>query len=337
MVNKMKKSLLAIGAVMVLGILPLFFRADRYVMNVLILCLVWGVVAASWDLIVGYASVFSFGHLSFFVIGGYTSGLLAIYLGISPWLGMVMGGMASALIGVLIGIPCLRLRGMYLAIVTFSIQFILPTLIVMTGPGMFENFNSGGSYGLQRIPPPVLLGYTFSKSELVPWYYLTLAFFVLLIFAIYRIINSSVGLAFVALRDAEPLAKTLGIDEYRYKLLVFGISAFVAGVMGAYYAHYFGLISPAVLSLELFLMVLVMVLFGGLGVFPGATIGAFVITFANELLRPTLSWRLVILGAIVIVVMIFMPKGLMGIPELFSRITRRPARTRLVKTEGASD
>lgn len=337
MVNKMKKGLLAIGAVVVLGILPLFFHADRYMMNVLIGCLIWSVVAASWDLIVGYASVFSFAHLAFFTIGGYTSGFLAIYLGISPWLGMVIGGIATAFIGVLIGIPCLRLQGFYLAIVSWSIQFVLPTFIVKTGPGMFENFSSGGTYGLDRIPPPVLFGYTFSRYELVPWYYLTLVFFLVFVFAIYKIIHSPVGLAFVALRDAEPLAKTLGIDEYRYKLLVFGISAFIAGVMGAYYGHFHAFMSPKVLSLEVFLVVLVMLLSGGLGVFPGAIVGAFVITFVNELLRPALAWRLVILGAIVIVVMMFMPKGLMGIPELFRQIIRRPARTRLVKTEGASD
>jgi branched-chain amino acid transport system permease protein len=333
--TKMNKSLLVIGAVVVLSILPIFFHADSYVMNVLMLCLIWGVVAASWDLILGYASVFSFGHLSFFTIGGYTSGLLGVYLGIPPWIGMLIGGIAAAFIGVLVGIPCLRLEGMYLAIVTFSIQFVLPTIIVMTGPGMIESFNSGGTFGLQRIPPPVLFGYTFTKSELVPWYYLSLVFFLVFVYAIYRIIRSPVGLAFMALRDAEPLAKNLGIDEYRYKLLVFGISSFIAGVMGAYYAHYFGLISPAVLSLELFLTILVMVLFGGMGVFPGAIVGAFVINFVNEALRVTLAWRLVALGAIVILVMTLMPKGLMGIPELLGQAYRRLFRIRAVNREGA--
>ncbi len=326
MVNTLKtmnKSLLAIGAVVVLSILPIFFHSDSYVMNVLMLCLIWGVVAASWDLILGYASVFSFGHLSFFAIGGYTSGLLGVYLGVPPWIGMLIGGIAAAFIGILVGIPCLRLKGMYLAIVTFSIQFVLPTIIVMTGPGMIKSFNSGGTFGLQRIPPPVLFGYTFTKSELVPWYYLTLVLFLVFVYAIYRIIRSPVGLAFIALRDAEPLAKNLGIDEYRYKLLVFGISSFIAGVMGAYYAHYFAMISPATLGLEVFLIVLLMVLFGGLGVFPGAAIGAFVVTLINEALRPLLEWRLVILGAIVIFVMIFMPKGVAGIPELLGQVYRR--------------
>jgi branched-chain amino acid transport system permease protein len=323
MVNNLRKAIIIIGLLGLFTILPFFFHRSNYIMNILILCLIWGVMAASWDLILGYANVFSFGHLSFFIIGGYTSGLLAEYLGLSPWLGYIAGGLAASLIGFLIGIPCLRLQGMYLAIVTFSLQFVLPTFIVWAGPGKFENFSTGGSWGLERIPSPNLFGYVFTRSELVPWYYLTLSFFVLFISIIYIIIKSNVGLAFIALRDAEPQAKSLGVDEYKYKLMVFAISAFIAGSAGAYYAHYFGLISPASMSLDVFLIVLIMVLFGGLGVFPGAAIGAFIITIVNELLRPTLEWRLVILGGIVILTMMFMPKGVMDILAALGRLGRR--------------
>jgi len=323
MVNNLRKTIVSVGLLGLLAILPIFFHGSNYIMNILILCLIWGVMAASWDLILGYANVFSFGHLSFFIIGGYTSGLLAEYLGLSPWLGYIAGGLAASLIGFLIGIPCLRLQGMYLAIVTFSLNFVLPTFIVWAGPGKFENFSTGGSWGLERIPSPSLFGYVFSRKELVPWYYLTLAFFVLFISIIYIIIKSNVGLAFIALRDAEQQAKSLGINEYKYKLMVFAISAFIAGIAGAYYAHFFGLISTASMSLDVFLIVLIMVLFGGLGVFPGAAIGAFIITIVNELLRPTLEWRLVILGGIVILTMMFMPKGVMDILAALGRLGRR--------------
>ena len=327
MVNKTKSILVLLGCVAALAILPFFFHDSNYIMNILILCLIWGVVAASWDLILGYANVFSFGHLAFFIIGGYTSGLLAEYLGLSPWLGYIAGGLAAAFIGFLIGIPCLRLQGMYLAIVTFSLNFVLPTLIVFAGPGRFENFSTGGSWGLERIPSPTLFGYEFTRQEMVPWFYLTLGFFILFMSIIYLIIKSDIGLAFIALRDAEPQAKSLGVDEYKYKLLVFAISAFIAGSAGAYYAHYFGLISPASMSLDVFLIVLIMVLVGGIGVFPGAAIGAFVITIANELLRPTLEWRLVILGVIVILTMMFMPKGIMDILAAIGRLWRRIFKT----------
>ncbi len=323
MVNKKRPILISLGTVVVLAILPVFFQGNTYIMTILILCLIWSVLAASWDLILGYANVFSFGHLSFFLIGGYTSGLLANYLGLSPWLGYIAGGLAASLIGFLIGIPCLRLQGMYLAIVTFSLQFVLPTFISWAGPGRFENFSTGGTWGVKSIPSPNLFGYVFNREELVPWYYLSLVFFILFISIIYFIIKSNVGLAFIALRDAEPQAKSLGVDEYKYKLLVFAISSFIAGSAGAYYAHFFSFISPATLGLDVFLVVLIMVLFGGLGVFPGAAIGAFVITILNELLRPTLEWRLVILGGVVVLTMILMPKGFMDILSALNRLIQQ--------------
>jgi len=333
MVNQIRKYSLLIGTLIILAILPAFFHASTYIMNILILCLIWGVMAQSWDLILGVASVFSFGHLSFFIIGGYVCGLAAKYMGVSPWLGYLLAGMVAAIIGLIIGIPCLRLQGMYLAIVTFSLQFVLPTVIVYFGPGRSQTFSTGGSFGLENIPSPTLFGYTFNRGELVPFYYLSFVFFIVAMAVIYFIIKSPVGTAFKALRDAEPLAKTLGIDEYKYKLLVFAISAFIAGVTGAYYATYFQLISPSSMTLDVFLIVLVMVLFGGLGVYPGAAIGAFVITIANELLRPTLSWRLVILGMFIIFTMIFMSKGLMGIPDVFRSLYRRRLRQRSDRSE----
>ncbi|MFC2028819.1 branched-chain amino acid ABC transporter permease [Chloroflexota bacterium] len=323
MVNNLRKYLSPIGILILLFILPIFFHGNNRIMNILTLCLIWGVVAASWDLILGYANLFSFGHLSFFVIGGYASGLLSEYFGLSPWLGYIAGGIAASIIGFLIGIPCLRLQGMYLAIVTFSLNFVLPTLIVWAGPGKFDNFSTGGSWGLTRIPAPSLFGYVFTRQEMVPWYYLCLAFFIFFLFIIFKIIKSNIGLAFIALRDAEPLAKSLGVNEYKYKLLVFALSAFIAGVAGAFYASYFSLISPASMSLDVFLIVLVMVLFGGLGVFPGAAIGAFIITILNELLRPTLEWRLVLLGIIVILTMELMPKGVMDFLAILGRLARR--------------
>lgn len=336
MVNR-TKALLAIGGLVVLAILPVFFHADAYIMGVLTLCFIWSIVAASWDLIVGYASVFSFGHLAFFVIGGYTSGLLAVYLGVSPWIGMLAGGMVCTLISVLIGILCLRLQGMYMGMVTFSIQFVLPTLVVWAGPGRFESFSTGGSFGLHRIPSLHILGYAFSKSELVPSYYLALALFVLFISAIYGVIRSQVGLAFVALRDAEDLARSIGVDERKYKLVAFGISALIAGIVGGFYAHYYGTVSTALLSLDVFLLAFMMVLLGGLGAFPGAVLGAFVITILNELLRPALLWRYIILGAIVILTMICIPDGLMGVPELSSKVLSTLRRRGLLQREVSND
>ena len=317
-VNKMgRKNALVLGVVLVLGLLPIAFQGDARVLNILSACLMWGVVAAAWDLSIGYANVWSFGHIAFFVIGGYTSALTGLYLGIPPEAAIPLGGVVAAIVGILIALPCLRLHGIYIAMVTFGIHLVLPTFI------QWGRDITNGYMGISGFAPLQLGQYTFSSSIPLPSYYFILGISILLFFIIYRIINSSVGLAFVALRDSEPFAKSLGVNEYRSKLTVFAISAFIAGLMGAVYTSFYGTITPAVLEVSTFLMALIMLMLGGLGRFPGAIIGAFIIIGLSEALRPLLLLRFVILGAIVIAVMISMPQGLMGLPETIRSFIRR--------------
>lgn len=311
----MPKMSFVVLIIVLLLVLPAIFHDKSYVMYIFTLCLIWAVVAAAWDLMLGYAAIFSFGNIAFFTIGAYASAMLSLQLGISPWLGMLVGGIAATVVGVGIGLPCLRLKGIYIAVVTLGIHLILPTLLEQG-----RQFGTGSTHGLTMIPPLYLGGYTFDR---LGWYYAGFAIFLLFLFVIYKVINSRVGLAFVALRDAEPLAKSLGVNEYKYKLIVFGISSFITGVMGAFYVHYSGMISPTILTTDRFLTVIAMVLFGGLGRFPGAALGAFAITFANELLRPTGEFRLLILGAIIVATMIYVPGGLVGILESFGRLVGR--------------
>jgi len=308
--NKRPVSLLIMLSVLLL--MPIFFHDNPYVIHLLIICLIWSVVAAAWDLLMGYAGVFSFGALAFFAFGAYGTGMLTLYLGISPWLGILAGGAIAALVGIIIGLLCLRLRGVYIALVTFALHLILVPLIML---GRDLPWSTGGSTGLLSIPPLAVAGYTFTSMERIPWYFAALTISFLSLFIIYRIIHSPVGLAFIALRDAEPFAKSLGVNEYRYKLIVFSVSAFLTGIMGAFYAHYVSTVSHRILGLDIFLIVMVMLVVGGMGRFPGVVIGAFVVTFVNELLRPTELFRLVIFGALVILSILFMPQGLMGIVE----------------------
>jgi len=129
----------------------------------------------------------------------------------------------------------------------------------------------------------------------------------------------------VALHDSEPFAKSLGIDEYRHLLLLFGISAFIAGIMGAFYAHYTAVIDPNIFSVEIFLLGFAMLMLGGMAAFPGAAIGAFPIIFINYTLAPLQELRLVIMGIIIVAVMIGLPRGLMEIPEAINRLIRQRA------------
>lgn len=293
----------------VVGLLPIFLHNNQVIMHILIMSLIWGVVAANWDFMMGFAGIFTFGQVAFFVIGAYTSGILTTYLGISPWLGILAGGITVGLAGVLIGLPCLRLKGTYIALVTFALHMILtPLFLSDVGRAM----GTGGSLGLLHIPPLQLGGYTFTVFDKIPWFYVALAISFLSLFAIYKIIHSPSGLAFTALRDSEPLAKSAGIDDYRFKLMAFGISAFLTGIIGAFYVHYVGVASVGILGLDTFLLLMVMIIIGGMGRFPGAVMGSFMVTFLNFLLRPTDHIRFIIFGAMVVALVVLAPQGIMG-------------------------
>jgi branched-chain amino acid transport system permease protein len=293
----------------VLLLLPAYFHGDQYIMHTLIMCLIYSVVAVGWDFMLGYAGIFTFGQFAFFAFGAYASGMLTLYLGIPIPLGIIVGGLIAAGVGILIGLPCLRLKGAYIALVTFALHLILVPLI---NSDLGRAIGTGSTRGLLNIPALAVGSYSLSVADKIPWYYTLLGVAFLSFFVIYRITHSSIGLAFVSLRDSESLAKSAGVDEYKYKLMVFGISAFLTGMIGAFYAHYTGIVSTRILGLDIFLMVMVMLVIGGMGKFPGAAIGAFIITFLSEYLRPMEEYRLFIFGAIVVALIVLVPEGLMG-------------------------
>jgi branched-chain amino acid transport system permease protein len=322
---KLRKELIFFVAIyVVLLLLPVFIYKDAYVIGILITCMVWGAVASVWNFTMGYAGIFTFGQFGFFVVAAYTSGMVTKYLGISPWLGILFGGLMAALVGVLIGLPCMKLKGAYIALITFALHLVVAPMIKVADP-----LGTGGSTGLMSIPSLTFGTYTFSRTDLIPWYYAALVISFLILLVVYKIIFSSVGLGFIGLRDSEDFAKTLGINEYKYKLMVFGLSAFLTGIMGGFYAHYAGIISPRLLGLDIFLLVMLMLIIGGIGIFPGAFLGGFIILFLNEFLRPLEAYRFLIFGAIVVVAIKIMPEGILGYLNLFKnrmgkRLQRRP-------------
>ncbi len=305
----------------VLLIAPAGLHGNPHLMYLLIMFFIWGSVAASWDLVLGYANIFSLGQLAFFAVGAYTTSILSMQMGMSPWVSMFLGGLLSSAIGLLIGLPCLRLKGLYVGIVTLTLHLVMPTLII-NAP---ERLGTGGSYGLTGIPSLQVGGYVFPNPlvTLVPWYYVAFGICFGMIFVIYKIINSPLGLAFMALRDDEPLAKSSGVNQYKHSLILFGISAFLTGIAGAFYAHFIGVVSPQIFDLTTFLLLFIMVSFGGMGKFPGAVIGAFLIIFLNDTLLATGVYRQVILGAIIVMTMIYLPGGMMQVPELIRGFIRK--------------
>lgn len=293
-----------IGFLLLFLSFPLFF--DPYYMHLFIVCFIWAVVASAWNLIMGYAGIFSFAQLAFFAIGGYTAGLVEIWFGISPWIGLIIGGLIAGLSGLIIAFPCLRLKGLYIVLVTIAFHNVIPIFIKL-GPKW-----TGGDVGLIGMPDYRVLGYDFGSSKAF-YYYLAFLSFLLFQYVIYKIIRSNMGLAFVALRDSEEFAESLGVNRERSNLIVFVISASVTGIMGVLYTHYLKVATPRLLEIEIFASAIMMVVMGGLGKFSGALLGAFVVTFLNEFLRTAGFMRPILFGTVIIIVIILFPGGLSGL------------------------
>jgi branched-chain amino acid transport system permease protein len=171
---------------------------------------------------------------------------------------------------------------------------------------------SGGAVGLLTIPPVSIFGYSFSSANLVPTFYLTLVLSLACALVILFVINSFWGVAFLALKDSQDFAMSLGVSAFKYKLMVFGLTSFLTGIIGAYYGHFYGVLSYRMLEMDLFSMLMVMLLVGGLGRFPGAILGAFLVVTGSELLAPLGSYRAVAMGALVVILVLALPNGVMG-------------------------
>ncbi|MCF8034928.1 MAG: branched-chain amino acid ABC transporter permease [Desulfarculaceae bacterium] len=292
--------------------LPLIIT-DRYIQHLLVMSLIFVIFSSSWNLITGYSGQLNMGHAAFFGIGAYASALLALKLGVSPWIGMFLGGLLAAAAGFLLGIPALRLSGPYLAITTIGFAEIL-RLVAMNWVDLTR-----GSLGLYGIPPlPGFWGIRFT-SELT-FYYVALAAAAWALFCFRRITRSEFGLSLQAMREDEIGAESIGIGTNRYKLTVFTISAFFGGFAGALLAHYQRLISPDMLSLGETFQALTMTMIGGLGTLTGPVIGAVLLTFLSEGLRfvedaVKMDVRLIIYGGLLIVTILFMRGGIMGLWE----------------------
>ena len=306
--------LLAVILLAVLG--PML--GQKYLLHVMILCFIWTIVIAGWDLAMGYAGILNFAQLVFFAVGAYASAMLTIHAGFHPAAAMVCAMLISAFAAALIGLPCLRLRGEYIALFTFAVALAFPTLIEQG-----RELGTGGSTGLMGMKPLEIFGVKLFASKKLPWFYITLAIASVSVYFVYFVVlKSRIGRAFVALRDSEAFARSIGIDEYLNKILAFTVSGLLAGVAGALYAHYIGVVTPSILGNEFFLMVMVMISIGGIGKFPGAVLGAFAITIGNEFLRDAGEYRLLVLGLIVVAVLLYVPGGLADIGKKLTKAAR---------------
>ena len=292
-------ALLLCGIVLV--ILPLLI-SNAFVLHLLILCLVYAVITSNWDLVVGYSGIFNFGHLAFFAVGAYSSAIVAISSGISPWWCLPIGGGIAVVASLVVALPSLRLRGLYFSLFTFAFQQIFYSLILIN-PGNL----TGGSQGLMFIPALKLGSIVISRTNKFPSYYLALAFFLLSSIVLYRIVRSKAGLAFQALRDSEEYAISRGINPFKYKLGAVMTSAFFTGLIGAFYAHYMRIIGPAIIGWQIFILALAMLVLGGLGSLFGPMIASFGLLFVSEFLTSLGPYRFIILAFVMLFALLISP------------------------------
>lgn len=324
---------LSIGLpVLALLIVIPFLDPGKYVITQITLFFIWALVITQWNLVVGVAGIFSLAQMAVFAFGGYTAAMLNLYLDMSMWITAVVGALFAIVFGVTIGAATLRLHGPYVALLTLAISQVM-YLLITTDTACFYYIGrtcyqfTGGAASLSRFDDfgfAELLGY---QNRFTGNYYLGLFLLVLgTIFAI-AIIRSPLGVAFRALRDNQPYAISRGVDRVKYQLLVFGLSSFFTGLAGAFYAGHFKVIGPNLLSLTLLLFLLTMMVVGGLGRIWGPLLGGALIMLADEGAKEFSEWRLLGIGLLTMIFIIFLPQGLAGALENMAGRIRPRRRT----------
>jgi branched-chain amino acid transport system permease protein len=297
-----------IGGTVLAGIvLPLALTRisiGDYLITLLILFFMQAVVAQSWNLIMGYGGIYSFAQVALFAVGGWTTAVLTHSLGWNPFIAMLFSPVVALLAAVGIGLPTLRLRGVYVVLLTLAFHE-LARVFAVTGP----RFISGGGYGLVSVPT-FQFGNAIGEQRTIYLYYLAMAIFVIASFAIWRVIHSPLGVAVTALRDSETYGVSRGINQFRIRLVLFAISAFFTGLAGGYMTHYNGGISTSVFDFSRLIDLLAMIVIGGWGTFAGPILGAGIIIGLDQYLVALGDYRALFEGLILAFIAVFAPQGL---------------------------
>jgi branched-chain amino acid transport system permease protein len=312
-------------ALLIAVLLPFLAGMSFYVLNVVIIMLTFVLFSSAWNFL-AYSGQASLGHAAFFGIGGYVSTLIARATGFSPFGTILVGGAVAAVIGLLLGLTCVRLKEWFLAMVTFGFAVILQAVVASPLAATTGGWDGIGS---PRLLPAEIQGY------LTYEYYLILAITVISILCIHLILRSRMGLAFAAIRENELEARASGVNPVRYKLLAFTVSSFIAGVAGALQVHHISFISPEVFHAETSFWPVIYSIFGGLGTISGPVIGTVILTVIWEGLKGLgLTYeRFIVIGMLLIIVVIFLPRGLVSLPAEF-RKWKRSRRTPADSKEG---
>ena len=291
-------------AYLVLLCVPTIFFTDLYQSHLSSLIFINIIVAAGLNIVKGYCGQVTVGHVGLYAVGSYTAGCMFMYLGSDLWMTLPAAIIVTGLFWIAFGIPSFRLEGPYLALATLGGGEAI-RLFIENG----EFFNS--TYGISSISQPVIFGVPFDTPD--KYYYISLPVMIIAVYFSYSILKSSIGRAFMSVREDPISAAASGIDIKKYKILAFILSAMFAGAAGAVYAHLPpGYIHPNNYTVIEMVTFLAMVVFGGLGHIWGGIIGAIIITIVYDLTRPLYEYQLFIFGLTIVLTILFMPKGIGG-------------------------
>ena len=287
---------------------------NAYMIHLLSLAGIYSIVAMGLNLVFGYTGQISLGHAAYFAIGAYTSAILTSTFQLPFEIGVLAALILSVLLGFLVGTPSLKLEGAYLAMATIGFGEIVKMLLVN-----WEGL-TGGPAGISRLPHPTLLGTTFSSPAMK--LYLIIGFTCIAFVLYYNLIRSHYGTRFVAVRDSSKAAAAMGIDVKRVKICAFTVSTGFAGVAGSLYAHLNRYLAPDAFTLGESINFLIIVVVGGMGTVLGPFLGAGLIVYLREILQSFKDYNMLIYGLLLMVLMVFMPRGLIGSGRaLYARLT----------------
>jgi branched-chain amino acid transport system permease protein len=297
----MKNALLYIGFAL-LALLPLF-GLGSYAMHIAILVIMWSVIGMAWNLLGGYCGQVSFGHAAFFGVGAYTAGMLYSKLGCSGWWGIPASVLVVTIFALFIGYICLRLRGPYFALATLAIGVIMR----ITAENLVNV--TGGDLGIMIRER--------TWVEKTWYYYIILAIAVLAFITVKKVVQSKLGYYFIAIREDQDAAESLGIDTTLYKTIALSVSAVITGLAGAFYMNYMGYIDPKVVFAlhDISIITIMVVMVGGAATFSGPIVGAVIMVLLAEVIRsiPKLGTaHHTLFGILLIVIIIYLPNGIVG-------------------------
>ncbi len=296
-----------IGSALLILAIVFPFLFSTYQTNIMTTALMYVVLGLGLNIVVGLAGLLDLGYVAFYAVGAYTYALLHYHFGLGFWVVLPIGGLLAAIFGILLGIPVLRLRGDYLAIVTLGFGEIIR--LILENWGQF----SQGPSGISNIARPGLFGIELSlNSAIIYTYYIMVLFVIVTIFFVNRLQDSRLGRAWIALREDEIACQSMGIDKMKTKLVAFSLGAFWAGIIGVVFAAKTTFINPASFTFLESAIILSIVVLGGMGSIIGVIIGALVLILMPEYLRALSEYRMLAFGAILVCMMVFRPQGIIA-------------------------